>query len=127
LEAADGKGGIIRALIAGTENTDELTREDFHDQQGNEAHQSLPFEQQGKQSFGSVLAPGADVVAHHRDAARRETHCDRDRDLEELHHDAQYGKRDLGVFGLSKYGIERAIFGTHVLNRRHGNDKRDLA
>lgn len=67
-----------------------------------------------------------DVVAHHRDAPRRQPHRDRDDNLEKLHHDSQHRHGDLSVLRLSEDGVQSAAAQGHILNRRHGHNQRNL-
>ena len=75
-EAADGEGGVIGALIARPKNADELLRQKLYDQQGDKADQCFPSKQHDEQPLRPVLAPGADVIADHGDAASRKADGD---------------------------------------------------
>ena len=122
----DGKACIVCALIGGTENADELSREAFHQDKSNGPHAGFRNQKLGEQLFHLAAVLCAHVKAHDGNAPGGHPHHNGNDDLEELHDDAHYHHGNLGKGFLRENCIHRAVFAEHIVDGRHGSDQTDL-
>ena len=73
----------------------------------------------GKERFGAVFMPCANVIADHGNTAGSQTDRDRNRNLKEFHYNAEYRQRNLRIFRLTENGVQSTVFHTGILNSRH--------
>ena len=114
-EALDGKARIIGALVAGAEDADELSGEKLNNKRGYNADDSLCGQQIAEKGLCPVLASGADIVAHHRDAAGGKAHGDGE---------SHYRLRE--DYGVRRVAVRTQIVGVgnkdlvyNIIKRRH--------
>ena len=125
-ECLDRKVRVVAALVRRAEDGDELTREALGQDERDGADDRLAEQELCKEFTHARLFPRAHVVTYDGNAARRHADDDGNDDLEELHHNADDGHRDLRVLLLREYLIQRAVLAQHVVDGRHRRDKANL-